>query len=83
MGRHAKLLAAARSGSTLSFRELEALLSAFGFVLRSTEGSHRLWKHAGTGVKLSVQADGKDAKRYQVRQFLTMIDQHSLQLDDR
>jgi predicted RNA binding protein YcfA (HicA-like mRNA interferase family) len=83
MGRHAKLLEAARSGSSLSFREFEALLSAFGFALRATQGSHRLWKHAATGVNLSVQTDGKDAKRYQIRQFLSIIDQHGLEMDDR
>jgi predicted RNA binding protein YcfA (HicA-like mRNA interferase family) len=83
MGRHAKLLAAARSGSSLTFREFEALMAAFGFALRATQGSHRLWKHAASGVKLSIQTDGKDAKRYQIRQFLAIIDQYGLELDDQ
>ena len=83
MGRHAKLLAAVRAGSQLSFRDFEALLAVFGFVLRGSQGSHRLWKHPAIGVTLSVQADGKDAKRYQIRQFLSIIEGHGLELDER
>ncbi|MDP2802720.1 MAG: type II toxin-antitoxin system HicA family toxin [Phreatobacter sp.] len=83
MGRAAKLMAAARSGSSLSFRDFEALLAACGFRLRATSGSHRLWKHEGSGVKLSVQSDGKDVKRYQIRQFLAIVDTHDLTLDER
>lgn len=74
MGRTEKLLEKARRRSRLSFREFEALIEAHGFALRNTSGSHRNWKHQPTGKVLSVQSDGPDAKPYQVRQFLAIID---------
>jgi len=76
---HEKVLA---GGGTISFRELESLLRALGFELKEQHGSHRIYLHAAGGRPFPIQPDGKDAKRYQVRQLRDMIHRYSLALDD-
>jgi predicted RNA binding protein YcfA (HicA-like mRNA interferase family) len=77
---YARLLA--DPGATLSFREFELLLHAFGFVHGRTKGSHRSYIHLACNRPLVVQPKGKDAKRYQVREFLGMIEQYDLTMDE-
>ncbi len=72
----ARLLANSRHA--ISFREFERLLLAFGFELARTTGSHRIYVHPNLMRPFPVQPDGKDAKRYQVREFLELIEEHSL-----
>ena len=63
---------------TLSFRDFERLLRAFGFEYVRTTGSHRQYVHPKLTRPLPVQPEGKDAKRYQVREFLELIEEHGL-----
>lgn len=62
----------------IAFRNLERLLEAFGFVHARTSGSHRIYTHPLIPRPYPVQPDGKDAKRYQVRKFLELVEEHSL-----
>lgn len=68
--------------AALSFRDFEALLAAFGFIWDRTVGSHRQYVHPEVPRTLPVQPDGKDAKRYQVRQFLDMIEAYNLSMNE-
>ena len=65
-------------GLTISFRDFERLLRAFGFEYVRTTGSHRQYVHPKLTRPLPVQPEGKDAKRYQVREFLELIEEHGL-----
>lgn len=69
-------------GGTLSFRDFERLLSAFGFRHDRTVGSHRQYVHSIIPRPFPVQPSGKDAKRYQVREFLDMIDEYGLSMEE-
>lgn len=73
---YARLLANPRQ--SIAFRDFERLLEAFGFTLARTTGSHRIYVHPLLQRPFPVQPDGKDAKRYQVREFLELIEEHSL-----
>nr|WP_315380194.1 type II toxin-antitoxin system HicA family toxin [uncultured Sphingomonas sp.] len=68
--------------ATLAFRDFERLLAAFGFRLDRIKGSHRQYVHPATPFVLTVQPDGKDAKRYQVRQFLDMVAEFGLSMEE-
>lgn len=84
MAKKRKLLARIISGSkNVRFAEFTALLEAFGFVLKRISGSHHIYKHPNVPDLLSVQPDSKDqAKSYQIRQFLKLVEEYSLSLDD-
>lgn len=67
---------------TLSYRDFERLLLAFGFTLERQRGSHRAYSHPHSSRLMVVQPRGNDAKPYQVREFLDIVEQHRLTLDD-
>jgi predicted RNA binding protein YcfA (HicA-like mRNA interferase family) len=77
---YAQLLSDHRA--TLTFRDFERLLEAFGFRLDRTKGSHRQYVHPAVPFVLTVQPDGKNAKRYQVRQFLDMVAEFGLSMEE-
>jgi len=71
-----RLLANPRA--TISFRDFERLLKAFGFELARTKGSHRQYVHSALARPFPVQPSDKDAKAYQVREFLELVEEHGL-----
>ena len=75
MTKAGKTLAKARSGAIISFRDFEALLKEYDFRLMRISGSHRIYWHERIHRPLSVQPAGKDAKRYQVRMLLAIIEE--------
>lgn len=70
----------ASTSRTISFRDFERLLRAFGFELDRTAGSHRQYVHPAIPRSFPVQPEGKDAKRYQVREFLELVERYGLHL---
>lgn len=77
-----KVLGAVLYGrGTIAFRDLERLLLALGFRHARTGGSHRIYVHPRVTRPLSIQPDGKDAKRYQIRQLRDMIVEFGLRLE--
>jgi len=79
MSRAEKLLRKFGSGTSLSFAELQAVLAIFGFRLDRVSGSHHIYVHARVSRPISIQPDGKDTKRYQVRQVRDMIAEFELE----
>jgi predicted RNA binding protein YcfA (HicA-like mRNA interferase family) len=82
MTRTAKLYRNLLAGRQLTFAEFERLLAAFGYERVGQRGSHVSWRHPANGDKRIIQPNGKDAKRYQVDQFLDMVEKLALKLDD-
>ncbi len=74
-----RLLANPRA--TISFRDFEKLLAAFGFEHVRTTGSHRQYAHPKLNRSFPVQPSGKDAKPYQVREFLELVREHGLYIE--
>lgn len=66
---------------TVSFRDFLALIEAFGFVHARTKGSHQSYSHPICTKLMVIQPIGKDAKRYQVREFLDLLREFELQMD--
>lgn len=67
---------------SVSFRDFVALVEAFGFVHSRTKGSHQSFGHDHCPKLLVLQSIGKDAKRYQVREFLDMVEEYGLSMDE-
>jgi predicted RNA binding protein YcfA (HicA-like mRNA interferase family) len=55
---------------------------AFGFDLDRTTGSHRQYVHPSLARPFPVQPGGKDAKRYQVREFLELVEAYGLHIEE-
>ncbi len=83
MVKPAKLFQRLLQGSrNLSFRDFQHLLEAFGFRLMRVSGSHHVYGRAGLDRPLIVQPNRKDAKAYQVQQFLDMVEAYGLSMDE-
>jgi predicted RNA binding protein YcfA (HicA-like mRNA interferase family) len=69
-----------QGGRNIAFRDLQGLLEKLGFRLNRVSGSHHIYVHARVPRPMNVQAVGKDAKPYQIRQLKDMIEQFGLRL---
>lgn len=84
MSKKDKLFARVRNNQkNVRFGDFCTLMTYFGFVEVRVRGSHRLYQHPELDAVMNVQPkkDGL-AKAYQVRQFLKLIDEYDLSLDD-
>ncbi|RVT43233.1 type II toxin-antitoxin system HicA family toxin [Sphingobium algorifonticola] len=83
MVKPAKLFQRLLQGSrNLSFRDFQHLLEAFGFRLVRVSGSHHVYAQHGLDRPLIIQPNGKDAKTYQIEQFLDMVEAYGLSMDE-
>ena len=79
-----KLLTRLTNGhhKNVSFSDFTNLVEAFGFRLDHIKGSHRLYLHRYTKDGLNLQSMDGEAKPYQIKQFLEMIDEYSLTMKE-
>ena len=71
------LQSAARS---VSFRDFERLLMAFGFEHKRTVGSHRHYRHPAVPFVVTINPDGKETYRYQLRRLLELVEEFGLHI---
>lgn len=76
---YARLLA---SRTSVNFGDFQRILVAFGFRLDRIKGSHHQYWHPLATRPLTIQPKGKMAKPYQVDQFLDMVEEFALTLED-
>ena len=67
--------------TNVKFADFIVLVRAFGFVCVRTSGSHKIFHHAGTSEMLNLQNYRGEAKPYQIRQFLAIVEKHSLRME--
>ena len=75
---YAQLLSS--SARTISFRDFERLVLAFGFELKRIRGSHRHYAHPKVAAVLTINPDKAMAHRYQVRLLLELVTQNKVQM---
>ena len=59
-----------------------ALAQAFGFRLVRVQGSHRIFTHPGIPELVNLQNVHGQAKPYQIKQFLKLVERHNLMLEE-
>ena len=67
--------------NNVTFREMKSLLQGFGFELKEIHGSHHTFRHPWVHVKMNLQNQHGEAKPYQIRQFLKLIEKYDLILN--
>ena len=79
-----RLLARVARGdlANVSFADLRRLVEALGFELRRTSGSHHVFVHPDVRELLNLQEVRGQAKPYQIRQFLRLVERYALRLED-
>ena len=66
---------------SIAFRDFEKLVLGFGFRFVHMNGSHAIYTHPDVPRPFPIQPHGKDAKRYQVRELLELVEQYGLTLN--
>ncbi len=78
-----KLLEKILSGSkNIRFGDFIILVEAFGFELSRVRGSHYIFEHPDIPEILNLQNSKGQVKPYQIRQFLQLVEQYSLKIED-
>jgi predicted RNA binding protein YcfA (HicA-like mRNA interferase family) len=67
----------------VGFTEFCRLIEAFGFELRRISGSHHIYRHPQVPRPVSLQPREREAKPYQIRQFLEIVEEFGLTMERR
>lgn len=74
-----KILAGSKN---IRFSDMIEIVEGFGFQLSRTDGSHHIFAHPDIPELVNLQEVKGQAKPYQMRQFLKLIERHSLRLEE-
>jgi predicted RNA binding protein YcfA (HicA-like mRNA interferase family) len=78
-----KLLQKILTGSkNIRFADMVNLVGAFGFRLARTEGRHHIFVHPEVPELVNLQEVRGQAKPYQIRQFLRLIERYRIPMED-
>jgi hypothetical protein len=66
----------------IAFDDMKNLLIGLGFQLDRIRGSHHIFRHRAIPEMLNLQEVHGEAKPYQIRQFLRLVERHNLQLEE-
>jgi predicted RNA binding protein YcfA (HicA-like mRNA interferase family) len=78
-----KLLEKVLLGSkNIQFNEIVTLIEAFGFTLSRINGSHHIFTHPDVPEIINIQNKKGQVPPYQVRQFLALIEEYALTIED-
>lgn len=78
-----KLLRRALSSSKgFRFAEIVTLAQAFGFRLSRVNGSHHIFVHEKVPELLNLQDVRGEAKPYQIKQFLRLVERYNLKMGE-
>lgn len=69
--------------TNVAFADLCGLAEALGFELRRVSGSHHVFTHPEIPQLINLQSLHGQAKPYQVRQLLKLVERYDLRLKDR
>ena len=83
MTKKQKLLQKLLTGSkNVRFADVQIVVEAFGFRQRRISGSHHIYVHPDVPVLINLQDVGGKAKPYQIKQFLEIVEQYNLELEN-
>lgn len=75
-----KLLLRLMAGNlkNVRFREFQKLLEEIGFTLSRVSGSHHIYSHPEVTELVNIQNVSNQAKPYQIRQVLYLVEKYGL-----
>jgi len=78
-----KILRKLLTGSkNIRFSEAKTIIEAFGFTLDRISGSHHIFVHRDIPELLNLQNVKGQAKPYQIKQLLKLVEKYNLKLGE-
>lgn len=68
--------------TNVRFADAQRLAEALGFELDRVRGSHHIYRHPAISQRINLQARAGQAKPYQLRQLLEVVERHALRLKE-
>lgn len=69
--------------NNVRFGDMISLAEGLGFRVVRTSGSHHILQHPGAPESVNLQEVHGEAKPYQIRQFLKLVERYGLTLEDQ
>jgi predicted RNA binding protein YcfA (HicA-like mRNA interferase family) len=66
----------------VAFEDMVSLVEGFGFRLVRVRGSHHFFVHPNLPEVLNLQQEKGEAKPYQIRQLLRLVERYNLHLEE-
>jgi predicted RNA binding protein YcfA (HicA-like mRNA interferase family) len=66
----------------VAFGDMINMVEGFGFQLARVRGSHHIFINPGIPELVNLQEVNGEAKPYQIRQFLRLVERYNLTLED-
>jgi predicted RNA binding protein YcfA (HicA-like mRNA interferase family) len=66
----------------VAFGDMINMVEGFGFRLVRVSGSHHIFTNPGIPELVNLQEVKGEAKPYQIRQFLRLVERYNLRLED-
>ena len=70
------------NNKNVRFNDLLVIVEAFGFFLTRSEGSHFIYKNNKINAWINFQNHHGEAKPYQIKQFLALIEKYNLKMEE-
>ena len=70
------------SPKNIRFSDMVNLVQGFGFTLSRTDGGHHIFTRPDIPELVNLQNIKGQAKPYQIRQFLKLVETHNLKLKE-
>jgi predicted RNA binding protein YcfA (HicA-like mRNA interferase family) len=62
------------------FSDLQQVAEGYGFILLRVTGSHHIYSHPGLEELINLQDVNGQAKPYQIKQFLKLVEKYDLRI---
>ena len=66
----------------IAFTDIVNLVEGFGFELARVSGSHHIFSHPEIPELINLQEVKGEAKPYQIRQFMRIVERYNLKLEE-
>jgi len=66
----------------VNYNDFVTLVEAFGFRHMRADGSHNIYKHEVVAEIINIQNVKGEAKSYQIKQFLVIVEKYNLRMEE-
>jgi len=77
------LLKLLNNRKNVKYSDFVILVESFGFRRMRTAGSHNIYKNEKINEIINIQNVKGEAKPYQIKQFLSIVEKYNLQMEEK
>ena len=70
------------NNKNVKFSDFIVVVEAFDFLQTRSDGSHFIYKNNKINEWINLQNKDGEAKPYQIKQFLSLVEKHNLEMEE-